>query len=137
MDEAHFNKYMQVMYDRDMLAAKVEKLDKQCRDDVARALGLSPNQERGFAWSYLLASIKSCVKAAEDNAKVLHRVPDVCDGKEQGAFEDWASKEGMNMEYHPLHWMFLDAKTYSARQGWKAALKYARNILGYGREEKA
>ncbi len=62
-------------------------------------------------------------------AKAQHSVPDVCDGKEQNAFEDWASKEGMNMERHPLHWLFLDAKTYSARQGWKAALKYARNML--------
>ncbi|ENO3151849.1 hypothetical protein ACV3HC_006803, partial [Pseudomonas aeruginosa] len=47
-------------------AQQLHDLDKQCRDDVARALGLRPNQERGFAWSYLLASIKSCVKASED-----------------------------------------------------------------------
>ncbi|MFO6277901.1 hypothetical protein, partial [Pseudomonas aeruginosa] len=37
-------------------AQQLHNLDKQCRDDVARALGLRPNQERGFAWSYLLAS---------------------------------------------------------------------------------
>ncbi|MDS1045318.1 hypothetical protein QM013_34895, partial [Pseudomonas aeruginosa] len=47
-------------------AQQLHDLDKQCRDDVARALGLRPSQERGFAWSYLLASIKSCVKASED-----------------------------------------------------------------------
>ncbi|HEJ1634669.1 TPA: hypothetical protein SLV16_005030, partial [Pseudomonas aeruginosa] len=34
-------------------AQQLKDLDKQCRDDVARALGLRPNQERGFAWSYL------------------------------------------------------------------------------------
>ncbi|WP_447897840.1 hypothetical protein ACFZN0_11305 [Pseudomonas aeruginosa] len=50
-------------------------LDKQCRDDVARALGLRPNQERGFAWSYLLTSIKSCVKASEDTCRAQHSVP--------------------------------------------------------------
>ncbi|EJY6174411.1 hypothetical protein KUT71_26695 [Pseudomonas aeruginosa] len=50
-------------------------LDKQCRDDVARALGLCPNQERGFAWSYLLTSIKSCVKASEDTCRAQHGVP--------------------------------------------------------------
>ncbi|WBH82672.1 hypothetical protein PALA14_02788 [Pseudomonas aeruginosa] len=50
-------------------------LDKQCRDDVARALGLRPNQERGFAWSYLLTSIKSCVKAPEDTCRAQHSVP--------------------------------------------------------------
>ncbi|MBH3908973.1 hypothetical protein I5M23_31385, partial [Pseudomonas aeruginosa] len=49
-------------------AQQLNDLDKQCRDDVARALGLRPNQERGFAWSYLLASIKSCVKASGDSA---------------------------------------------------------------------
>ncbi|HCF2601328.1 hypothetical protein ACXVU9_32310, partial [Pseudomonas aeruginosa] len=38
--------------------------------------GLRPNQERGFAWSYLLASIKSCVKASEDSAQAQHSVPE-------------------------------------------------------------
>ncbi|MEF2236646.1 hypothetical protein V3412_16600 [Pseudomonas aeruginosa] len=57
-------------------AQQLHDLDKQCRDDVARALGLRPNQERGFAWSYLLASIKSCVKASEDSAKAQHSVPE-------------------------------------------------------------
>ncbi|MFU3690381.1 hypothetical protein ACM7JD_05850, partial [Pseudomonas aeruginosa] len=55
-------------------AQQLNDLDKQCRDDVARALGLRPNQERGFAWSYLLASIKSCVKASEDSAQAQHSV---------------------------------------------------------------
>ncbi|HCT7921134.1 TPA: hypothetical protein OT865_005967, partial [Pseudomonas aeruginosa] len=58
-------------------AQQLNDLDKQCRDDVARALGLRPNQERGFAWSYLLASIKSCVKASEDSAKAQHSVPEL------------------------------------------------------------
>lgn len=48
----------------------------QCRDDVARALGLRPSQERGFAWSYLLASIKSCVMASEDTAQAQHSGPE-------------------------------------------------------------
>ncbi|WP_222436015.1 hypothetical protein [Pseudomonas aeruginosa] len=57
-------------------AQQLHDLDKQCRDDVARALGLRPNQERGFAWSYLLASIKSCVKASGDSAQAQHSGPD-------------------------------------------------------------
>ncbi|WP_225002020.1 hypothetical protein [Pseudomonas aeruginosa] len=57
-------------------AQQLHDLDKQCRDDVARALGLRPSQERGFAWSYLLASIKSCVKAAEDTDQAQHSVPE-------------------------------------------------------------
>lgn len=110
-------------------AQQLHDLDKQCRDDVARALGLRPNQERGFAWSYLLASIKSCVKASGDSAQAQHSVPDVCDGKEQDAFEEWARKEGLDTSFHPMHWLFLDAKTNSARQGWKAALRYVRSQL--------
>ncbi len=58
-------------------AQQLHDLDKQCRDDVARALGLRPSQERGFAWSYLLASIKSCVKASEDAAQAQHSVPEL------------------------------------------------------------
>ncbi|HBO3486398.1 TPA: hypothetical protein L4S39_000438 [Pseudomonas aeruginosa] len=57
-------------------AQHLHDLDKQCRDDVARALGLRPNEERGFAWSYLLASIKSCVKAPEDTTQAQHGVPE-------------------------------------------------------------
>ncbi len=57
-------------------AQQLHDMDKQCREDVARALGLRPSQERGFAWSYLLASIKSCVKASEDAAQAQHSVPD-------------------------------------------------------------
>ncbi|HHN2095679.1 TPA: hypothetical protein ACRNYL_001159 [Pseudomonas aeruginosa] len=57
-------------------AQQLHNLDKQCRDDVARALGLRPNQERGFAWSYLLASIKSCVKASGDSAQAQHSGPE-------------------------------------------------------------
>lgn len=33
-------------------------LDKQCRDDVARALGLTPSADRGFAWCLLLNRVK-------------------------------------------------------------------------------
>ncbi|HBO0862809.1 hypothetical protein KKY53_14770 [Pseudomonas aeruginosa] len=68
--------FNRVEQERDAALARVAELDKQCRDDVARALGLRPSQERGFAWSYLLASIKSCVKASEDAAQAQHSVPD-------------------------------------------------------------
>lgn len=67
--------FNRVEQERDAALARVAELDKQCRDDVARALGLRPSQERGFAWSYLLASIKSCVKASGDSAQAQHSVP--------------------------------------------------------------
>ncbi|MDI3943768.1 hypothetical protein QK430_27310 [Pseudomonas aeruginosa] len=66
----------QLEQNRDAALARGAELDKQCRDDVARALGLRPSQDRGFAWSYLLASIKSCVKASEDADQAQHSVPE-------------------------------------------------------------
>jgi hypothetical protein len=56
-------------------------------------------------------------------------VPSICDGKEQDAFEQWAKVEQYDLSTHPLHWLFLDAKTYAARQGWKAALRYVGQAL--------
>ncbi|HDQ4589745.1 TPA: hypothetical protein P9G21_004680 [Pseudomonas aeruginosa] len=64
-------------------AQQLHDMDKQCREDVARALGLRPSQERGFAWSYLLASIKSCVKAAEDTAQAQHSVPEASEQEKE------------------------------------------------------
>ncbi|HBP6319388.1 TPA: hypothetical protein L6A45_32605, partial [Pseudomonas aeruginosa] len=93
-------------------AQQLHDLDKQCRDDVARALGLRPNQERGFAWSYLLASIKSCVKASGDSAQAQHSVP--------GKYDDVLLPFLKSME-HELHanagkgdrpgWLQMDRRT--------------------------
>lgn len=53
-------------------------------------------------------------------------LPVRCDGKEQHAFEDWALRQGYDMTKHPLHYLFLDAQTYAARQAWCAAIEYCR-----------
>ncbi|MGU0641449.1 hypothetical protein ACSEOW_30225 [Pseudomonas aeruginosa] len=74
-DETDLYRWLPVFTAPAAQAQQLHDLDKQCRDDVARALGLRPSQERGFAWSYLLASIKSCVKASEDAAQAQHSVP--------------------------------------------------------------
>jgi hypothetical protein len=52
--------------------------------------------------------------------------PAVCEGAEQLAFEAWAKAQGFDVTEHPLHYLFLDAKTYAARQAWKAAIDYCR-----------
>ena len=75
-DETDLYRWLPVFTAPAAQAQQLHDLDKQCRDDVARALGLRPSQERGFAWSYLLASIKSCVKASEDAAQAQHSVPE-------------------------------------------------------------
>lgn len=51
--------------------------------------------------------------------------PTTCDGKEQEAWEAWAQTELYDMTQHPLHYLFLNERTYAARQGWKAGLLYA------------
>ena len=56
----------------------------------------------------------------------LAELPDPCDGKEQEAFEAYAVGEKLNMQCHPLHYLFLNGETYAARQGWKAAILYCR-----------
>lgn len=43
---------------------QLHALDKQCRDDVARALGLTPHGD-GYAWSALLADIKTASRLAQ------------------------------------------------------------------------
>ena len=47
--------------------------------------------------------------------------------EDQQAFEAWAQGERYEMHQHPLHYLFLDAKTNAARQGWKAALQFIRD----------
>jgi hypothetical protein len=44
---------------------------------------------------------------------------------EQDAFEAWANREGYDMAQHPLHYLFLNERTYAARQGWKAGIRFA------------
>ena len=51
--------------------------------------------------------------------------PTTCDGKEQEAWETWAQTERYDMTQHPLHYLFLNERSYAARQGWKAGLLYA------------
>jgi hypothetical protein len=62
-------------------------------------------------------------------------IPSVCDGKEQDEFEAWAQKEKYDMSQHPLHWLFLNERTYAARQGWKAALEYVERAIEQAAKE--
>lgn len=54
-------------------------LDKQCRDDVARALGLTPSADRGFAWSLLLDRVKGLVADAAKSASAIAEAKAWCD----------------------------------------------------------
>jgi hypothetical protein len=52
-------------------------------------------------------------------------IADDNDGIEQDAFEAWAKAERYDMHEHPMHWLFLDAKTAAARDGWRAGIRHS------------
>ncbi|MBH9098894.1 hypothetical protein I5K32_15650 [Pseudomonas aeruginosa] len=103
-----------------------ECLENVCEDD--EELDVAEDIEESIAVADKIANLIATAPVSKTAAPVQAEssLPDVCDGKEQDAFEEWATNQGMNMQCHPMHWLFLDAKTNSARQGWKAALKYIR-----------
>lgn len=51
------------------------------------------------------------------------------DGVEQEAFEAYARRQRMNLDRHPLHYVFLDEKTATAREAWRNALYDASQRL--------
>lgn len=65
---------------------------------------------------------------AEPQRAQLTEVIAPCNG-EHSKFEEWAAAEKYDMQEHPIHYLFTDPKTYAARQGWKAALRYVSSIL--------
>lgn len=57
-------------------------------------------------------------------AEALSLVPYVLDGKEQKAFEHYAKEQRLDLEQHPLHYLFLDVKTNAVRNAWRECLNY-------------
>ncbi len=123
--------FNRVEQERDAALARVAELEKQepvAWVDVDWIAQVSDPRGDGCTVrrAYGSAGVGLVPLYAAPVAQAQHSVPDVCDGKEQDAFEEWARKEGLDTSCHPMHWLFLDAKTNSARQGWKAALRYVR-----------
>jgi len=52
-----------------------------------------------------------------------------CSKEEIAAWEAYGEKAGLDMHEHPLHYLFLDDKTYAARHGWKAGIEWALSLL--------
>ena len=111
-------------------AQQLHDLDKQCRDDVARALGLRPSQERGFAWSYLLASIKSCVKASGDSAQAQHSVPDV-----QAVYDALDFRERMFTSYENVSVVLAAQKRIAAAPGAAEAQALREEVAALRRDK--
>ena len=70
------------------------------------------------------------VASAERQSGALVKViPHDNDGIEQDAFEEWAEAEGYDTQQHPLHFLFLNARTDAAREGWRAGLRHAHDRI--------
>lgn len=54
-------------------------LDKQCRDNVAQALGLTPTAERDYAWSLLLDRVMGVGEDAAKSASAIAEAKAWCD----------------------------------------------------------
>ncbi len=127
--------FNRVEQERDAALAKLAELEKQ--EPVATVAKVPGEDWNSLDFHRDLQDMQPGTKLyAAPVSQAQRSVPDVCDGKEQDAFEEWARKEGLDTSFHPLHWLFLDAKTNSARQGWKAALRYVRaKIAAPGKAE--
>ena len=76
-----------------------------------------------FFWEFQVTA-PSEIEAAVELPTLAPSSPE-----EVAAFEAWAEKQQYDMTTHPLHWLFLNERTYAARQGWKSALEFARATL--------
>lgn len=59
----------------------------------------------------------------------VRRALSSCSKEEIAAWEAYGEKAGLDMHEHPLHYLFLDDKTYAARHGWKAGIDWALSLL--------
>lgn len=94
--------------------------------DFMAKKGVAASQEEKDRFTSILAALYRDTSPVN----VTGTIPTVCDGKEQYAFEAWAASERYDMHQHPLHYLFMDKCTDSARQGWKAAIQYVREVVG-------
>jgi len=100
-----------------------EKLTPALADAIVECGHFMPNT----LWDAVIA--RHDLIAAPAAIQPAGEMPKSNDGKEQDAFETWANGERYDMATHPMHWLFLNEKTYAARQGWKAALEYVNKAI--------
>lgn len=54
---------------------------------------------------------------------------------ESKEFKKYAIARKMNMDMHPIHYIFLDGETMTARDAWRAAMNYAVKVLASNKSE--
>lgn len=127
--------FCQLSGDISRLIGKVECSDtarpiERFAHNVFRAIGVLEKSREPEAAAEALALLKTALfnyqPALQKSEDAL--VPDGALKDEQGAFEAHARSAKLNMEMHPLHYLFTDPVTYKVRQGWRAALDYVRRL---------
>ena len=96
--------------------------------DTGFAACVRADSGKAYPWPALEiaeVSARAALAASQPAQPVALTWPARCDGVEQDAFEAWAKDNHYDMELHPLHWLFLDARTSAARDGWAAGLAHA------------
>lgn len=86
------------------------------------------------AWKTLAISQNELLRSFQREITTLKlqlaQLPDVCDGKEQPAFEAHLKHDQLPTDTHPLHYIFLDERSSAARHAWRAAITYCRRAVG-------
>ncbi|MCW0316217.1 hypothetical protein NB724_001368 [Pantoea ananatis] len=121
-----------------MLSNKSNKELVEAGHQFAKALDADmPLTDIAKLVSALSTRLDCAIVRGDDLQQKLNAVPSLCDGKEQCAFEAWAKGNGFDMREHPLHWLFLDEKTYAARQAWSECLRYSEQRISSGSHDTA
>jgi FtsZ-binding cell division protein ZapB len=120
-----------VIEERDALQQQVNALaaeNANMRNAIDQTIGWQESVDPGNEESVrMLVDLKTLATDAimrQWMAEVVSCVPSVCDGKEQKAFEQYAKEQRLDLEQHPLHYLFLDDKTNTARNAWRECLNY-------------
>jgi len=100
-------------------------------DDKLHALWTEAWSAPEFVAAYVFAQIESLRAAVSAATKPTADLSALAASSpaEVDAFEAWAQGQKYDMSTHPLHWLFLDERTYAARQGWKSALEFVQSLL--------
>lgn len=108
----------------------MSEFQKRLEANIRESLRFAVGEVQDDAVAHLVAGVNAVLNHPSAPAPAPHvdgwQPPQACDGKEQYAFEAWASSKHYDMHEHPLHYIFMDPKTNAARMGWNAALRYVR-----------
>jgi hypothetical protein len=107
------------------LTGAVPMVSASVREAAERVLATAQSADE--EQTQALGDLRSALDAEPQTAPKLEAL-ESCKG-EQLKFEEWAAAEKYDMHEHPLHYLFMDDKTNAARQGWKAALRYAATVI--------